>query len=577
MYSPKLNPVNSATNTIDEFLGYNHNLKIADNEFFDMKNMAGEDYPLLATRRKRGIVKTLGNPQGLICRGALCYVDGASLFINNEKVTGLILSTQPDDCPKQLVAIGAYICIFPDKMYVNTVDLSDCGYMEDCFCPTSGTAVLAPCTSDGGAITPTSSAVAPANPSNGDYWLDTSGKTHVLKVWYSSISGWLSVPTSYVKFTCSGVGEHFAIDDCVSFKNTGLSDIDGMHLIIDKGPDYLIIQGTLEQQQTISAGFTVERRVPKMDFVVECNNRLWGCYCGPSDSGVLNELYCCKLGDFKNWRYYTGTALDAYSVSLGSDGYFTGAVSYQNTPVFFKENQIHHVYGKTPSSFTLTSFQCSGVQQGSAKSVQVIGSEVLYKGTDGFYVYNGALPSLCSAALGKKLYYKAVSGVVGDLYYTSLADEKGDYTLLAYNFRNGLWHKEDELQVLDFCRVGNELYAVDQNKNLLALRGSAGTDEKDFPWMIETAPIGYMQPNRQSVKKLFVRLWLQKGAYADVKLQFDFGPWEQIGTVNGADTVQNIELPMVPRRCDRFKLKISGNGPCKIYAMTFKIEKGSET
>ena len=65
----------------------------------------------------------------------------------------------------------------------------------------------------------------------------------------------------------------------------------------------------------------VERRVPDLDFVTECDNRVWGC------SSRENVIYGCKLGDPTNWFSYRGIAADSYAVTVGSDGPFTGAAT----------------------------------------------------------------------------------------------------------------------------------------------------------------------------------------------------------------------------------------------------------
>ena len=61
---------------IEEFRGYNHNLRIAENEFYDMQNLTSTYYPLLSPRGKRGVYATPQSPQGMISKDALCYVDG---------------------------------------------------------------------------------------------------------------------------------------------------------------------------------------------------------------------------------------------------------------------------------------------------------------------------------------------------------------------------------------------------------------------------------------------------------------------------------------------------------------------
>ena len=84
------------------------------------------------------------------------------------------LSTAEDMCPKQLISMGAYLLIWPDKKYVNTQNISDHGSMEHTE-TTEGTVTVTLCKTDGtqyGAYT--KSATAPANPGNGDLWMDVS-------------------------------------------------------------------------------------------------------------------------------------------------------------------------------------------------------------------------------------------------------------------------------------------------------------------------------------------------------------------------------------------------------------------
>lgn len=49
-----LKPAAANAAGIDTFLGYNHNLRIADGEFYDMKNLTGDHYPVLTPRKARG-------------------------------------------------------------------------------------------------------------------------------------------------------------------------------------------------------------------------------------------------------------------------------------------------------------------------------------------------------------------------------------------------------------------------------------------------------------------------------------------------------------------------------------------
>lgn len=57
----------------------------------------------------------------------------------------------------------------------------------------------------------------------------------------------------------------------------------------------------------------------------------------------MNEVYGCKLGDFKNWTCYAGLSTDSWAAQVGSDGAWTGAVNYQGYPTFFKETVLHRI------------------------------------------------------------------------------------------------------------------------------------------------------------------------------------------------------------------------------------------
>ena len=55
MKYPKLRVTETSRQMVDTFKGYNHNLRIGDGEFFDMRNMTSDYYPVLSPRGKRGV------------------------------------------------------------------------------------------------------------------------------------------------------------------------------------------------------------------------------------------------------------------------------------------------------------------------------------------------------------------------------------------------------------------------------------------------------------------------------------------------------------------------------------------
>ena len=125
MYFPKLKAQAQQRAAVEQFGGLDrrvgHGAGCAEN----MENMWSGGYPALETRPARGTVTVLKKPHGLTGRDALVWADGTDLYVGGEK-TALTL----EDGHKQLVNMGAYLLIWPDKKYINTMDLTDYGDIE---------------------------------------------------------------------------------------------------------------------------------------------------------------------------------------------------------------------------------------------------------------------------------------------------------------------------------------------------------------------------------------------------------------------------------------------------------------
>ena len=78
------------------------------------------------------------------------------------------------------------------------------------------------------------------------------------------------------------------------------------------------------------------------------------------------------------------------------------------------------------------------------------------------------------------------------------------------------------------------------------------------------------------ISRLTVRLSLEEEATADFYIQYDsIGHWDKLCTVEGTH-LRSYAVPIRPRRCDHFRLRIQGQGDAKIYSMTKTIEQGSD-
>ena len=594
-YFPTLPETYTYQQVTDVFGGYNHNLKIEDGEFYEMENLTSSYFPLFASRGKRGKVAQLTAPGGLLAKSRLAYIDGAKLFYDGADVTSYIqaagysISTDETMLPKSLISMGAYILIFPDKLYINTENYTDCGSIEAAFTTAENSAVsYSICKADGSEYAqPVIGGSEPENPDNGSLWIDTSRVPHALKQYSSSSSMWVDVPTVYTKISYAGIGKSFQKYDGVKIAGcrsaeASIADqieaLNGSKILYEKGDDFIIVVGLLDQAYTQTAGsVSVSRKMPDMDFITEAENRLWGCKYGLVDGVTLNEIYCCALGDFKNWSQFLGLSTDSYVASVGTDGPWTGAVTHLGYPIFFKENVLHKVYISATGAHKIADTACRGVQSGSHKSLVVVNERLYYKSVTDICVYDGSLPTSVSPQFGTERYFDAVGGFIGDKYYVSMRDSRNAWHLFVYDTAKGFWHREDETQALCFARCKGDLYYIDaKSKALMCTGGSEGEPESLVNWSATTGLQGYNTVEQKYVSRFNLRMKLPIGSQADIYIQYDSdGIWQHSGHIEGVGT-KTFMLPVRPRRCDHFQIKLEGKGAVRIYSFAKVLEQGSD-
>ena len=622
MRLPVLTEIPSSRQMVDIFAGYNHNLRINDGEFYDMKNLTSSHYPALSPRDKRGTYiskaggsnnsadwgglegELTGKPLGMIAKDALCYVDGEDLIINEYDRVRLGLSTKAEDCPKRLVSMGAYIIVLPDEKWVNTENINEYGSIYADFTNridenNKHPITFTMCGADGNAYKFKETEPSEDDIKAGYMWLDKSTTPHSLKMYSSTSSMWVSVATTYIKITCPGIAKDFNKYDGVTISGLGkdevlydqngkevyapqLHDIDGSFVIWDKDDSddgsWILIVGLLDEEVILSNIITIKREMPKMDFVIESQNRLWGCRYGTDKKGnVVNEIYASKLGDFKNWNCYMGLSTDSYVASCGTDGQFTGAITHLGYPIFLKEGFMHKVYGNFPANYQIQTTACRGVQKGCHNSLAIVNEVLYYKSRTGVVAYDGSLPTEVSYALGGVSYDDAVACGHGNKYYISMKDDKGDYHLFVYDTKKGVWHREDNTGVEMFCSCGNELYFTEHSgEKIRTMFGSGTIDTEPVEWMAETGALVTSSPDKKYISRLNVRMSLAVGTVVHFYIQYDSaGEWYHASTMTGT-VLRPFSVPIRPRRCDHFKLRIVGVGEAKIHSITKTIEQGSD-
>lgn len=501
-----LNNIDRRASTIGVFGGINVTDTKQDSEWMDMQNLSSDGYPTATIRKPRSDVKqSFTKCNGIYYKNGLAYVDGTGFYYDGAKKGDVT------DSRKTMVGMGAYIVIFPDKKIFNTSD----GSFE---------AMEASWTQSAAAtIAPTYDA------------------------------------STYTKISCTGIGAAFTQGDAVTISGCTEDVLNGSKIIQSKDDNSIVIIGQISESTSQASGITITRTVPDMDFVCESDNRLWGC------SSANHEIYACKLGDPKNWNSFEGTSMDSYAATVGSDGDFTGCISYMGYVLFFKADCIHKIYGNKPSNMQITTYPYRGVAEGCSESLVVVQETLYYAGRNGVLRYDGAMPADASDALGQLHIAGARAGTYDGKYYISLTTDKNETRLYVYDPKVNTWHREDDLS-FDYTAMGDgELYYVTDEK-LRTIADEAGSER--ISWYADSGPQFEGALSKKRISQIQLMVDMEQDTLFEVFVTYNDGKtWLRAYSKHCAVKCSEA-VSILPKKCDYFRYKIQGAGSFKLYALS---------
>lgn len=302
---------------------------------------------------------------------------------------------------------------------------------------------------------------------------------------------------------------------------------------------------------------TIRRKVPNLTVICESSNRLWG-----ADG---NTIYASALGDPTNFYTYDGLDTDSYAVAVASEGDFTGCIGYGSAVLFFKEYRLYKILGSYPSQYTMYDYTVPGVKKGSEKSLRNLNEVIYYHGREGVYRYSGGAPELISENFGLRRFQNASAGAEGDRYYISMQDVTSkEWGLWVYDIQRGLWLQEDGSRCLDFACDGGKLYAACGTDGVWLLNPDSSGETVE--WSATLARMDETVHDSKCYSRLTLRAEIQEGAWLQVEISCDGGPFQLVYTDH--DTKARVrDIPILPNRCDSFRVRLSGEGPVIIRSM----------
>ena len=611
------NGLKNTRNMLRVFGGLNETYSCTEAEYSAGINFSARNFPALSTRLPRRKLREEADLNGMYHLNGLLTVCGRDLVYTPDDTDEMevTLKDAVENGKKTLVGIGTKILIFPDKLAFDTASrkVSALGAV---WSGKNASVEFAPCDAEGKVYEVSGCGPAePDKPTDGQLFLRVEdpekpwSSESTLEVYSEASGNWSAVVLDYCRISAKGVGTDFAAEDTVTLTGSAAeqvgqwNELDGDRIVYDAGADALRVKadpggewfygrltrtgaavrwvsldGSVSREFVSAEVVELERRVPDMDYLTECDNRVWGC------SNKENVIYACKLGDPTNWFSYRGIAADSYAVTVGSDGPFTGAATCMGYALFFKENALHKLYGSKPSDFQLSSLRCRGVARNAGRSLCVLNETLYYLSADGVMAWDGSLPTKVSTALDAARLsnvQRALGGALDGRYYLCLSRGSGEENtarLLVYDTERGLWQEED-LRAEEMAGTGGQLYLWD-GQALWAADPSREPDgqntdgvERSIPFALTTGDIGMDAPEEQYLSRLTLRLDAEVPSRLEVSVSYDGGPWEKLAEKTVEAKRQSIDLPFVPRRCGTLRLRLEGAGQITLRGLAKTMAK----
>lgn len=133
------------------------------------------------------------------------------------------------------------------------------------------------------------------------------------------------------------------------------------------------------------------------------------------------------------------------------------------------------------------------------------------------------------------------------------------------------------MEAVGFAPWGGDLYCLTAAGRLLAMKGSGENREGPVQWLAETGELGLDAPESRYLVRLSLRLLPEADSTVRAWVSYDEGgSWQPAGSLCGVGRLRACTMHVRPRRCRQLRLRLTGQGGCRIYSLSAVYEKGSD-
>lgn len=606
MQYPHLNKLPAERVVLRRFGGLDRRPETPAGCWRDMQNLTGDDAPRLRVRPQRGVYDGAGQGAALAALGGQTPVwlwTTGELGANGHRWQ--LLPTPVDTTiERRLARLGTLVFLWPDKRWADAGQLAaglpmlegvNCGDLEQqneltAAADPGAVVTLLLCDDEG---VPIDDLHVGTQPPESGRWLDSSCTPPVLRGYSAALGAWIEDTALSLRVQAQGIGHLLRAGDGVELQfappqtadphgagNLPLSPamqsavraLNDRRVLREVSENELALDGSFLPEQGASLSFAltrgvglevphlrVRRSVPALDFVVSCQNRLWGC----RRSGGVNAIYASKRGDGRNWNVFAGTADDSYAAERGEDGPFTGAAVLGSNPLFFRERSVEKVFPSASGAHQILTQALEGVGPGCHASCAVLDDALYYQSRDGVCRYGGTMPERIGAALGERRLHGGVGAFCGRKYYLSVLDETDAPELLVYDTERHFWHREDGTRFRLAVTLPEGLVFSDA-AGLWRIGGERSRE--GVHWYAETGRL-LGAAGRRTLVRLRLRCRVGLGASARLCLREDeTRPWRELAALPPGGE-QDLTLCCRPLQAERLRLRLEGCGDFTLEAL----------
>ena len=221
----------------------------------------------------------------------------------------------------------------------------------------------------------------------------------------------------------------------------------------------------------VLGGLAAPDTVITAKYVVSFYNHLLLLHTTEAGTACSVRVRWSDTGNAEEWDDTDATTTCGYFDLTDTSGAITGCKVLEDRLFVFKKDSIWEVYHVGGTDVFKARLIINGVGTEAGKTIQVIGENLLFMGSDNFYSFDGNILTPIGDALVNDYFLlgehvvnagklnRAVSAKITSMgvYFVGLATTGDDPTiLLEYDLKNNAWHKRDKsLTALGFVALSN--------------------------------------------------------------------------------------------------------------------------